>query len=113
MMEDDDEEETGKASGSTSIESEISAIYFSNPHLREQPKTLGSLSPAVTEPTTESTTKSVTEPTTSLVDRPISPYIALYRDSVEQAIHGGDREAIATIYSFLTIAITLPLPGQP
>ena len=65
-------------------EEEISAIYLSNSHLREQPKTHGYLSPPTTEPTTEPITEPVTEPTTSLVDRPISPSIARYRDSVEQ-----------------------------
>ena len=94
-------------------EEEISAIHLSNSHLREQPKKHGCLSPPTTEPTTEPITEPVTEPTTSLVDRPISPSIALYRDSVEQIIYRDNCEAAVTIYPFYIITITLPLLEQP
>jgi hypothetical protein len=105
----DDEEVTGKTGGPTSMESDISAIHLQSPHLREQPKTHGCLSPPtepatepttepITKPSTEPTTEPITKPSTSPVDRRISSSTVLYRDLVEQAIRGGDREAAATIY---------------
>ena len=103
-MVEDDEEKTGKIGGPTSMESEISAIPLQSPHLREQPKTHGCLSPPTTEP--------IIKPTLSSGNRPISPSIALYRDPVEQAIRGGDHEAAATIYSLHAIIFTYLFPSN-
>ena len=93
------------------MKSKISTIHLQSPHLREQPKTHGCLSPP-TEPTTEPIPDLLNKPP-PLIDRRIFPSIALYRDPVEQAIRGGDREAAATIYPLHAIAVTPLLPEQP
>ncbi len=107
MVEDDDEKtgETDPSTRATSVESEIDTIYLQSFHLRKQPKTHSCLSPSTTGPTTEHTT--------SPFDPPISPSIALSHDRIEQAIRGGDRGAVITVYPPHAITVTPPLPEQP
>ncbi len=107
MVEDDDEKtgETDPSTRATSVESEIDTIHLQSSHPRKQPKTHSCLSPSTTGPTTE--------PTTSPFDPPISPSIALSHDRIEQAIRGGDRGAVMTVYPPHAITVTPPLPEQP
>ena len=100
VVEDYDEEKTGKTGGSTSMESEISTVHLQSSQPKEQPKTHGCLS----HPTT---TEHTTEHTTSPFDRPISPSVALSRDPAEQAIRGGAHGAAATV------SPPTPVPSLP
>ena len=88
------------------MESEIGTVHLPSSHLREQPKTHGSLSP-------DATTEPIIEPTNSPFNRPISPSVALSCDPVEQATSGGDRGAAATVDPPHAITVTPPLPEQP
>ena len=83
MVAEDDEEVTCKTGSTTSMKSKISAIHLQSPHLREQPKTHGCLSPP-TEPTTEPSNPPP-PPVLIAVFLPVSHYIAtqLSRLSVE------------------------------
>lgn len=103
MVKDDEEktDETGDSTRATSMESEIDTVHLQSSHSREQSKTHGCLSPLT-----------IAEPTASPLDRPISLNVLSSRDPVEQAIHGGDRGAAATVNPLSTAVIPL-LPEQP
>lgn len=103
MVEDNEEktDETNNSIRATSMESEIDTVHFQSSHSREPLKTHHCLSPLT-----------IAEPTASPLDRPISLNVLSSRDSVKQAIHGGNRGAAATVNP-LSTAVILLFPEQP